>query len=69
MAHQLVTQERADELREVERNIDMLTAELYGLEDVEYQDCVKALEILAGQLEEIEEGEEELSPDSAYDSA
>lgn len=69
MAHQLVTQERADELREVERNIDILTAELYGLEDVEYQDCVKALGILAGQLEEIEEGEEELSPDSAYNSA
>jgi hypothetical protein len=44
MAHQLVTQERADELREVERNIDMLTAELYVLEEVEYQDCVKALE-------------------------
>jgi hypothetical protein len=69
MAHQLVTQECADELREVERNIDMLTAELYGLEDVEYQDCVKALGILAGQPEEIEEGKEELPPDSGYDSA
>lgn len=61
-AHQLASQRRVEELRKVEKDIDTITTELYGLDEGEYQDCVKALEILAGQSEEIDkEGEEELS--------
>ena len=61
-AHQLAIQKQIEELYRVENDINMTTAELYGLDEGEYQDCVKALEILAGQSAQIdEEGEEALS--------
>jgi len=57
IAHRLATQGYTEELLQVEKDIDMITSEIYGLNNDEYQDCVKSLEILSGQFEEVIETE------------
>lgn len=59
-AHELAAKGFADELHEVEKDINSLVAGIYGLSDADLKECIESLRILEGKPEEMEEEEEEL---------
>ena len=59
-AHQLAKQNKQEELKQVEDQIDKTVAELYGISDVELDEIKKTLRMLReGESEETEEDDEE----------